>query len=66
MSPGEPNLVAQMASLRDYHRMENELGQRDFTRDMAPDAPICRWRYQGVEVDLMPTDSGILVFSNRW
>ena len=33
---------------------------------MAPDAPICRWRYRDIEVDLMPTDPGILGFSNRW
>jgi predicted nucleotidyltransferase len=60
------DLVAQMANLRDYHRMEKELGRLGFARDMAPEAPICRWRYRGIEVDLMPTDPDILGFANRW
>lgn len=60
------DLVAQMASLRDYHRMEKELAGLGFARDMAPEAPICRWRYRGIEVDLMPTDPDILGFANRW
>lgn len=33
---------------------------------MAQDAPICRWRYDNLEVDLMPMDPGILGFANRW
>jgi predicted nucleotidyltransferase len=60
------DLVAQMASLRDYHRMEKELGRLGFARDMAPEAPICRWRYRDIEVDLMPTDPDILGFANCW
>lgn len=60
------DLVAQMAVLRDYHRMEAEFARLGFVRDMAPEAPICRWRYRDIEVDLMPTDSAILGFANRW
>lgn len=60
------DLVAQVAALRDYHRMEAEFARRGFKRDMAPDAPICRWRYGDIEVDLMPTDAGVLGFANRW
>jgi predicted nucleotidyltransferase len=60
------DLVTQVAGLRDYHRMEGNLADLGFARDMAPEAPICRWRYQDIEVDLMPTDPGILGFSNRW
>ena len=33
---------------------------------MAADAPICRWRYRGIVVDLMPTDPNVLGFANRW
>jgi hypothetical protein len=33
---------------------------------MAQDAPICRWRYNNLEVDLMPMDSSVLGFANRW
>ena len=60
------DLVVEVASLSGYHRMEKQFPKLGFTRDMASDAPICRWRYQNLEVDLMPTDSAILGFANRW
>jgi len=60
------DLVAQVAALRGYHQLEREFGRLGFQRDMAADAPICRWRYQRLEVDLMPTDPSVLGFANRW
>jgi len=40
--------------------------QLGFKRDMTADAPICRWTYRGIAVDLMPTDPNVLGFANRW
>lgn len=60
------DLIAEVAALRAYHRLEREFSRRGFERDMAADSPICRWRYQRLEVDLMPTDPGVLGFANRW
>ena len=60
------DLVAEVAALRGYHRMEVEFSRLGFKRDVSPEAPICRWRYRDLEVDLMPTDPGILGFANRW
>lgn len=60
------DLVVEVAALSEYHRMEKRLARLGFARDLASDAPICRWRYQLMEVDLMPTDSAILGFANRW
>ncbi|MFA6311444.1 MAG: hypothetical protein WCV99_04755 [Sterolibacterium sp.] len=60
------DLVAEVAALRGYHRMETEFSRLGFKRDVSPEAPICRWRYRDLEVDLMPTDPGILGFANRW
>ncbi len=60
------DLVAEVTALRGYHEMEAEFAQRGFVRDMSPAAPICRWRCGDIEVDLMPTDSRILGFANRW
>jgi hypothetical protein len=45
--------VVEVAALHDYHRMEAEFARLGFLRDVAPDAPICRWRYRALEVDLM-------------
>ena len=60
------DLVAQVAALRGYHRLEREFEKLGFARDTSADAPICRWRYQRLEVDLMPTDPAVLGFANRW
>jgi predicted nucleotidyltransferase len=60
------DLIAEVAALPAYHRLEREFSRLGFQRDVSPDAPICRWRYQRLEVDLMPTDPGVLGFANRW
>lgn len=60
------DLVAEVTALRGYLAMEAEFARRGFVRDMSPEAPICRWRCRGIEVDLMPTDPRILGFANRW
>jgi len=60
------DLVARVTALAAYHGIEKEFVRLGFTRDTTADAPICRWRYHGLEVDLMPTDSKVLGFANRW
>lgn len=60
------DLIVHAAVLADYHRVEQALRKRGFVQDMAPAAPICRWRVGTVAVDVMPTLEKILGFSNRW
>ncbi len=60
------DVVAVVAALRDQHALERRLAERGLTRDVSPDAPICRWKAGAIAVDLMPTDERILGFSNRW
>ena len=60
------DLLVQVASRADYHHTEKRLAAKGFTHDLSPDAPICRWVFNALEVDLMPTDASILGFSNRW
>lgn len=60
------DLVVSVSALSAYHGIEKELSRLGFKRDVAAEAPICRWRYRGLEVDVMPTDPGILGFANRW
>lgn len=60
------DLVARVEALAGYHALEKQFSLLGFKRDMAPDAPICRWRYNDLEVDLMPMDPGVLGFANRW
>jgi hypothetical protein len=60
------DLVAEVAAWTDYHALELTLRERGFTQDVRRGAPMCRWRVDGVTVDVMPTHEEILGFSNRW
>jgi predicted nucleotidyltransferase len=60
------DIVAQVATTAGYHELEAKLRRKGFVQDMRVDAPICRWSYQGIAVDVMPTDEKILGFANRW
>jgi len=46
--------------------LENRLRELGFDQPHTEGAPICRWVSGGVTLDLMPTDSSILGFGNRW
>lgn len=58
--------IVQVASLAEYHRLSSKLRQLGFQEDTSEDAPLCRWRADLVILDVMPTDSRILGFGNRW
>lgn len=60
------DIVAQVANTAGYHQLESQLRSKGFVQDMRANTPICRWSYQGVAVDVMPTDKHILGFANRW
>ena len=46
--------------------LEEELRKLKFCHDTSKGAPICRWIYGDIKVDIMPTHSDIMGFSNRW
>jgi len=58
--------VVEISSRADYRDMEKKLRDLGFKNSMETDAPLCRWLYSGVLVDIMPTDASILGFSNKW
>lgn len=60
------DVIVEVASRQDYHLLADKLRQRGFQEDSREGAPLCRWLYQRVAVDVMPTESEILGFSNRW
>lgn len=60
------DLVAHVEALVGYHALEKQFSRLGFQRDMSQDAPICRWRYNNLEVDLMPMVPAVLGFANRW
>ena len=60
------DLIVELSSTAAYHRLAAELRSLGFREDTTPGAPICRWIVEGVRVDVMPTEGGVLGFRNRW
>jgi predicted nucleotidyltransferase len=60
------DVIAQAATIAEYHDVESTLASRGFKHDTSPDAPICRWLSGGITLDLMPSQPGVLSFHNRW
>ncbi|MGE0021686.1 MAG: hypothetical protein AB7S72_18605 [Draconibacterium sp.] len=58
--------VIEISSRLQFARMEENLRARRFKNDTSAGAPICRWIYKDIKVDVMPTDSDVLGFSNWW
>lgn len=46
--------------------LEEKLRSIGFQHDMEPGAPVCRYRIQGIIVDIMPTTPESIGFSNKW
>ncbi|TSA38659.1 MAG: hypothetical protein D4R64_02475 [Porphyromonadaceae bacterium] len=58
--------VIELSSRIQHARLEENLRAKGFANDTSHGAPICRWIYRDIKVDVMPTDETILGFSNRW
>jgi hypothetical protein len=60
------DVIVEITSRLEYYRLEKELQDRGFLKDLEEDSPVCRWLIEGIKVDVMPTQEDILGFSNRW
>lgn len=60
------DVIIEAATQHDYHDFSAQLRKKGFIEDRSDNAPMCRWLYRGIKVDVMPTDSAILGFTNRW
>lgn len=58
--------VIEIVSRTEYYNFEEQIRAYGFTNSIGPGEPICRWKYENVTVDIMPTDEEILGFSNKW
>lgn len=58
--------VIELNSRKEHSDLETELRKIGFAHDTSKDAPICRYIYKDIKVDVMPTDPDILGFSNIW
>ncbi len=58
--------VIKLTSKVNFAKLGEKLRKRGFNEDLSENAPICRWVYKEVVVDIMPDDPSILGFSNYW
>jgi hypothetical protein len=58
--------ITEVASYAEYALLSERLRALGLQEDSREDAPTCRWRYQDLVIDVMPTDERVLGFSNRW
>lgn len=59
--------VVEIAGRVEYYALEEQLRKLGFQHPMGEEAtPVCRWRFCGIKVDVMPTDGAVLGFKNRW
>jgi hypothetical protein len=58
--------VIELRTRLQHSRFEENLRTRKFVNDTSKGAPICRWVYKGILVDVMPIDENVLGFSNKW
>ncbi len=57
--------IVDVISLNQYHQVEKKLKNLGFKQSLSEEV-ICRWHYDDVILDVMPTDEDILGFGNRW
>lgn len=57
--------IVDVVSLVEYHKIESALQKLGFKKSLV-ETVICRWHYDDVILDVMPTDEKILGFSNCW
>lgn len=61
------DLVVSVTTRYEYsEKLGGRLRALNFSEDSSEGAPLCRWRRNGMRVDVMPTNPDILGFSNRW
>lgn len=58
--------VVELSSKTAHAKLEERLRAKKFANDTSQGAPICRWIYKDILVDVMPTDSNVLGFTNIW
>ncbi|MBN2664458.1 MAG: hypothetical protein JXR68_12480 [Bacteroidales bacterium] len=58
--------VVEITSRIEYDKIQEKIRKKGFRNDISPEAPMFRWIYKGIKVDIMPPDEKILGFSNKW
>jgi len=57
--------IVDIASRVEYYKFAKKLEKQGFEQSIN-ESVICRWHYDDIILDVMPTDNKILTFGNRW
>lgn len=59
--------IVRVGSRYEFHeQVERKLRALGFKEDKREDAPLCRWVNGDITLDVMPSDSSVLGFTNGW
>ena len=58
------DVIVEVTTHGGYYRVEKALRAQGFRNDTSEGAPLCRWCWEDLLLDVMPTDPAILGFSN--
>jgi len=59
------DVIIEIANRGKYIQLQERLRELGFKEDIESNV-ICRWKINGIIVDIMPNDPSILGFSNPW
>ena len=59
------DVIIELASYTGYAELDENLRKLGFENDIESGV-LCRYKVQGIIVDVMPTDASVIGFSNRW
>lgn len=60
------DVIAEIGSYAEYAVFSDRLRVLGFKEDTREGAPLCRWTHGALTLDVMPLNSQVLGFSNRW
>ena len=60
------DVVLEIRGRKENWATEEKLREKGFKNDVSEGAPICRWVYKGLKVDIMSPDGEVFGFTNRW
>ncbi|MGB3695681.1 MAG: nucleotidyl transferase AbiEii/AbiGii toxin family protein [Spirulinaceae cyanobacterium] len=58
--------VVEIFSRAEYYQLATALREVGLSECTEPNAPMCRWVYEELLIDIMPCGEEVLGFSNRW
>lgn len=60
------DVIVEVLSRKSYPRFERRLRERGFLNDMRQGAPMCRWTFNTLTVDIMPIEGSFLGLNTIW